>query len=181
MLDEENKKAGQDIDVDKLLKGYAEFILNTWRMGKNAKKDYEENKKRIDDANNKLNDFMEFLDQVDNHPMVDFAETFNLEEYKKNIVDEKKSLEKTLKPLKNLSKKYDRTLKVLSKNGFQIMDYDNKKFNDGMSIKVLDSYQDPNVEDDTIVETVKPAIFYENKMILMGEVIVAVPEENEND
>lgn len=181
MIDEENKRAFQEIDVDKLLKGYAEVIFNTWRMGKNVKEDYNVNKKKIDDVNNRLNDFIDLLDEVDKDPRINFVEDFNLVSYKKNIEDEKKSVEKTLKPLKNLSKKYDRTLKILSKNGFQIMDYDNKKFNEGMAIKVLDSFPDSDVEEDTIVETVKPAIFYENKMILMGEVIVAVPEENEDN
>ena len=177
---EENKNGiGQEIDIDKLLKEYAEVIFNTWRMGKNAKEDYENNKRKIDEANNKLDAFIDLLNQVDRNSRVHFVKGFNLEGYIKTIEDEKKSLEKTLKPLKNLSKKYERTLKILSKNGFQIMDYDGKKVNDGMAIKVLDSYPNPDVDEDTIIETVKPAIYFKNKMILMGEVIVGIPEEND--
>lgn len=180
MVYEENKSENDnEIDVDNLLKGYADVIFNIWRMGKNAKKDYEINEKRMDAVILKLNEFIELLDEVNQIPTISFVEGFSFDSFKKSIEDEKKSTEKSLKPLKDLSKKYDRILKILSKNGFQIMDYDGKKFNDGMIIKVLDTYPDSEVEYDTIIETVKPSIFYKNKMILMGEVIVAVHEENE--
>ena len=83
MIDQENKRAFQEIDVDKLLKGYAEVIFNTWRMGKNVKEDYNANKKKIDDVNNRLNDFIDLLDEVDKDPRINFVEDFNLVSYKK--------------------------------------------------------------------------------------------------
>lgn len=107
-----------------------------------------------------------------------FVDPPDINEYIKLIEYRQKSLEKTLIPLKNLSKKYDRVLKSLRKNGFQIVEFDGKKFNDGMSIKVLGYDSKPGVEEDTIIETVKPTIFFNDKEYLKGEVIVSKGQDD---
>ena len=61
----------------------------------------------------------------------------------------------------------------MQKNGFQIVEFDGKKFNEGMSIKVLGYDSKPGVEEDIIIETVKPTIFFNDKEYLKGEVIVS--------
>ncbi len=185
MIEEEN--IAQNIDTEKLIKGYVDTAFNIWRMGKDAKLNYEDNKKKLDDVNQSLREFAKLIKDVDNlfsqlnkqfGTNLRFVDPPNINEYIKMVEYRQKSLEKTLVPLKNLSKKYDRTLKILRKNGFQIVEFDGKKFNEGMSIKVLGYDSKPGVEEDTIIETVKPTIFFNDKEYLKGEVIVSKGQDD---
>ncbi len=177
----------QDINNEKLIKGYVDTVFNIWRMGKDAKLNYEDNKKKLDDVDHLLNEFAKLIRDVsslfsqlnEQYGMgLRFVDPPDINEYIKLIEYRQKSLEKTLIPLKNLSKKYDRVLKILRKNGFQIVEFDGKKFNDGMSIKVLGYDSKPGVEEDTIIETVKPTIFFNDKEYLKGEVIVSKGQDD---
>ena len=184
----------QNIDPDKLIKGYVDTVFNIWRMGKDARLNYEDNKKRLYNINKILDEHISLILQVDrnfskinrqygrvlqkNGIVLRFADSFDKDDYIQNINYHKKSLEKTLTPLKNLSKKYDRILKILRKNGFQIVEFDGKRFNDGMSIKVLGYDSRPGVEEDIIIETVKPTIFFNDKEYLKGEVIVSKGQDD---
>ena len=188
-MDEEKiETSPQNID-EKLIKGYVDTVFNIWRMGKDAKLNYEETQRRLDDINQILNEHVSFILQVDrvftnvnrrygrvlkkNGIVLKFADSFDFEDYIRKVQFQQKTLEKTLIPLKNLSKKYDRTLRILKKNGFQIVEFDGKKFNDGMSIKVLGYDSRSDIEEDIIIETVKPTIFFNGKEYLKGEVIVS--------
>lgn len=184
----------QNID-EKLIKGYVDTVFNIWRMGKDANLNYEETKKRLDDINEILNEHISLILQVDreftkvnrmhgrvlkrNGIVLRFSDSFDLEGYIRKVQFQQKTLEKTLIPLKNLSKKYDRTLRILKKNGFQIVEFDGKKFNDGMSIKVLGYDSRSDIEEDIIIETVKPTIFFNGKEYLKGEVIVSKKPDDE--
>ena len=194
-MDEEKiETSPQNID-EKLIKGYVDTVFNIWRMGKDANLNYEETKKRLDDINRILNEHVSFILQVDrqftkvnrmhgrvlkrNGIVLRFSDSFDLEGSIRKVQFQQKTLEKTLIPLKNLSKKYDRTLRILKKNGFQIVEFDGKKFNEGMSIKVLGYDSKPGVEEDIIIETVKPTIFFNDKEYLKGEVIVSKKPDDE--
>ncbi|WP_405287658.1 hypothetical protein [Methanobrevibacter sp.] len=194
-MDEEKiETSPQNID-EKLIKGYVDTVFNIWRMGKDANLNYEETKKRLDDINRILNEHVSFILQVDreftkvnrmhgrvlkrNGIVLRFSDSFDLEGYIRKVQFQQKTLEKTLIPLKNLSKKYDRTLRILKKNGFQIVEFDGKKFNDGMSIKVLGYDSRSDIEEDIIIETVKPTIFFNGKEYLKGEVIVSKKPDDE--
>lgn len=194
-MDEEKiETSPQNID-EKLIKGYVDTVFNIWRMGKDANLNYEETKKRLDDIDQILNEHISFILQVDrvftnvnrrygrvlkkNGIVLRFADSFDFEQYIQKVQFQQKTLEKTLIPLKNLSKKYDRTLRILKKNGFQIVEFDGKKFNDGMSIKVLGYDSRSDIEEDIIIETVKPTIFFNGKEYLKGEVIVSKKPDDE--
>lgn len=195
VTEEKTESIKQDDEKKKLIKGYVDTVFNIWRMGKDAKLNYEDTKKRLDTINIILDQHVSFIQQVDmqftkinrkhgrvlkmNGISLKFADSFDAETYIRDVNNQKKSLDKTLTPLKNLSKKYDRTLKILQKNGFQIMEFDGKKFKDGMDIKVLGYDSRLDIEEDIIVETVKPTIFFNDKKYLKGEVIVSKkPDDN---
>lgn len=194
-MDEEKiENSPQNID-EKLIKGYVDAVFNIWRMGKDANLNYEETKKRLDDINRILNDHISFILEVDraftkinrmhgrvlkrNGIVLRFSDSFDLEGHIRKVQFQQKTLEKNLIPLKNLSKKYDRTLRILKKNGFQIVEFDGKKFNEGMSIKVLGYDSRSDIEEDIIIETVKPTIFFNDKEYLKGEVIVSKKPDDE--
>ena len=171
-----------DENCDKLIKGYVNTVFNIWRMGKDARINYEQNRKRLEDINEILDDHITLLEEAEKIFSdvkkqycieINFVESFELDEYTQMVMKRKKTLERTLVPLKNLSKRYERILKVLEKNGFQIMEFDGRKFDDGMSIKVLGYDSREGVEEDTIIETVKPAIFFNDRQYMKAEVIVS--------
>jgi len=187
MEGEKIETSTQNMDT-KLIKGYVDTVFNIWRMGKDAKLNYEDNKKKLDDVNHLLKEFAKLIKDVDSlfsqlnkeYGMgLRFVDPPDINEYIRMIEYRQKALEKTLVPLKNLSKKYDRTLRILQKNGFQIVEFEVKKFNDGMSIKVLGYDSRQGIEEDTIIETVKPTIFFNDKEYLKGEVIVSKKPDDE--
>ena len=178
----------QDIDTEKLIKGYVDTVFNIWRMGKDVKLHYEDNKKKLDNINEIIDNHLTLSLEVDEVFVkinkkfgleLKFVDDFDFEKYKNEVENRKRSLEKTLIPLKNLSKKYDRTLKILQKNGFQIMEFDNREFSDGMSLRVLGYDTRSDIEEDIIIETVKPSIFFNGKEYLKGEVIVSKKPDDE--
>lgn len=171
-----------DENCDKLIKGYVNTVFNIWRMGKDAKTNYNLNRKRLEDISEILDNHITLLEEAEKifsdvnkkyGIKISFVESFELDEYTQMVMKRKKTLERTLVPLKNLSKRYERILKVLEKNGFQIMEFDGRKFDDGMSIKVLGYDSKEGVEEDTIIETVKPAIFFNDRQYMKAEVIVS--------
>ena len=83
VYEENNNENDNEIDVENLLKGYADVIFNIWRMGKNAKKDYEINEKRMYAVILKLNEFIELLDEVNQIPTISFVEGFSFDSFKK--------------------------------------------------------------------------------------------------
>ena len=54
----------QDINNEKLIKGYVDTVFNIWRMGKDAKLNYEDNKKKLDDVDHLLNEFAKLIRDV---------------------------------------------------------------------------------------------------------------------
>ena len=66
---------------------------------------------------------------------------------------------------------------AMTQAGVTIQDPVGKVFDSGMSIKVIAFQPTPGVGRETIIETIKPAIYYKDKMVQMGEVIVGTPEE----
>lgn len=78
------------------------------------------------------------------------------------------------KPYRHLASILD----MFSSVGFTIKDYTGDEIPEAGQyyVKILASQPTPNIKRRTIIETVKPAIFYEDRMLQMGEVIVGIPE-----
>lgn len=173
-------------NCDKLIKGYVNTVFNIWRMGKDARTNYDLNRKRLEDISEILDDHITLLEEAEKifsdvdkkyGIKISFVESFDMDDYRKMVMKRKKTLERTLVPLKNISKKYERILKILEKNGFQILEFNGKKFDDGMSIKVLGYDSREDVEEDTIIETIKPAIFFNDREYMKAEVIVSKADD----
>jgi len=58
----------------------------------------------------------------------------------------------------------------------EIRGYTNEKYVPGMALKVIAFQPTSSVQTETIIETIKPSIFYKHKLIQEGEVIVAKPD-----
>ena len=65
---------------------------------------------------------------------------------------------------------------ALSQAGTEIQDHTDNAFDPGMSIKVIAYQPSPGLTREKIIETIKPTIYYNGRLIQMGEVIVGRPE-----
>ncbi|GAB2488062.1 hypothetical protein GCM10027063_31980 [Promicromonospora xylanilytica] len=63
--------------------------------------------------------------------------------------------------------------------GIEIKSHDGLRFDVGMDLHVLAYQDDPDVVEETVVETIRPSVRRAGRVIQMGEVIVAVPEKTE--
>jgi len=66
-------------------------------------------------------------------------------------------------------------LDLLADAGFEISDHIGKRYDQGMLLDVIAFQPASGIESDTIIETIKPSIYYCGKPIQSGEVIVATP------
>lgn len=64
---------------------------------------------------------------------------------------------------------------ALAEAGLVVQDHDGTAFNAGRALDVLVYEDDPAVTEETITETVRPSVYYQDQQIQRGEVIVARP------
>lgn len=92
---------------------------------------------------------------------------------KKKMIDPKNQ-----QPLKEMSKAYrhlESIMLTLEKEGIEIKDHDGQPFDSGLSIKALAFQPTPGIKEETMVETIKPSVYFMGERIVMGEVIVGTP------
>lgn len=64
----------------------------------------------------------------------------------------------------------------LARAGIEVEGHDGLRFDVGMDLRVLAYQDDPDVTEETVVETIRPSVRRAGRIIQEGEVIVAVPE-----
>ena len=67
-------------------------------------------------------------------------------------------------------------LEAFSQMGVRLNDWLNEPYDAGLPVKVLSFQPTPGLTRDTIVEVVRPAVFWEDRLLQSGEVVVGVPE-----
>jgi len=94
-------------------------------------------------------------------------------------------VQKRLSMMKSPSKEFNHisrdiasTYDALSKKGIEIKDHTGQDYVHGMTLRVVTSEPVKNLIQTQIIETLKPTIFYREKIVQMGEVIIGVPEKN---
>ena len=83
------------------------------------------------------------------------------------------------KPLQRLSRDVERTWDALAQGGIEIKDHTGGDYDGGMALRVITSQPVPGLARQQITETLKPTVYYKDRIIQMGEVVVGVPEETE--
>jgi hypothetical protein len=81
-------------------------------------------------------------------------------------------------PLEEMKRAYrhvNSAIDLLTDAGFEISDHIGKRYDQGMSLDVIAFQPASDIDSDTIIETIKPSIYYRGKPIQSGEVIVATP------
>ena len=87
--------------------------------------------------------------------------------------------EELSKPLQKLSRDVERTRDALTQGGIEIKDHTGGDYDGGMALRVITSQPVSGLARRRIIETLKPTIYYKNRVIQMGEVVVGVPEGTE--
>lgn len=80
-------------------------------------------------------------------------------------------LDEMRRPYRHLESVWD----ALTQAGVEIKDHTDTPFDDGMAIKVISFQPTPGLGRDRIIETIKPTIYFKERHIQMGEVIVGSP------
>jgi hypothetical protein len=83
------------------------------------------------------------------------------------------------KQLQRVSRDVESTWDALTQRGIEIKDHTGRDYDGGMTLRVVTSQPVAGLARQQIIETLKPTIYYRERIIQMGEVIVGVPEETE--
>ncbi len=90
----------------------------------------------------------------------------------------------TDRPLEEMRRAYrhlESVWDVVAEAGIEIQDHTDSPFDAGMSLKVIAYQPTSGIERERVIETIKPTIYFKNRPIQMGEVIVGTPEKEEPD
>ena len=86
------------------------------------------------------------------------------------------NLDTKFRPINSAISKIEGILKAF---GFEIVDYTNQKYNDGMNIDVINTVKS-NIKHPTIKETIEPSIIYNGELLSKAKVIKEINgDENE--
>ena len=64
--------------------------------------------------------------------------------------------------------------------GVRLSDWRDQPFDAGLPVKVLSFQPTADLAQDTIIEVVRPAVFWHDRLLQVGEVIVGIPENPQN-
>lgn len=80
-------------------------------------------------------------------------------------------LEEMRKPFRWLQSTWD----TLNERGLEIQDHTGDRYIPGQSLKAIFEAH-PDLREDTIIDTIRPTVYFEGKIIQMGEVVVGTPD-----
>ncbi|MBF0402801.1 hypothetical protein [Candidatus Magnetominusculus xianensis] len=85
----------------------------------------------------------------------------------------------TDKPYAEMQKAYrhfESVWDTLAQFGIEIQDHTDMPYSGGLSLEVIDFQVVDGINEEKVIETIKPTIYYKSKSIQMGVVIVGKPE-----
>jgi hypothetical protein len=89
---------------------------------------------------------------------------------------EARPMEEVRKPFRWLVSVWD----ALKENGLEIQDHTGDRYLSGQAIKVQAYDPAPELKEETVIDTIKPSIYLNGRMIQIGEVVVGTPDEPES-
>jgi hypothetical protein len=78
--------------------------------------------------------------------------------------------------VRKLTKYTDQIIDKLKSMGFEIKDRVGEQFDYGLPENVVATKPQPGLAHETVVETLMPTIYFHNKTIQRGEIVIATPE-----
>lgn len=85
-------------------------------------------------------------------------------------------LDEMRRPYRHLETVWD----ILTQAGIEVHNHTGERTPQGgaYSLKVLAFQPTPGITHNTVIETIKPSIFYQSQLVQMGEVIIGTPENS---
>jgi hypothetical protein len=83
--------------------------------------------------------------------------------------------------LRRISRDLESAWYALEQAGIEVKDHTGEKYNGGMALRVIAFEPLPNISYEQIIETIKPTIYYKQKLFRMGEVVVAKPVDHDSN
>lgn len=80
--------------------------------------------------------------------------------------------------IKRVSRDIESASDILSQGDIEIRDHTGQIYDGGMGLRVIAYQPMPELSRAKIIETIRPTIYYKNKIIRIGEVIVGTPEND---
>jgi hypothetical protein len=81
--------------------------------------------------------------------------------------------------VKKICRYVDQMVGIINSLGFEIKDRIGEPFNYGLPESVIATKPQPGITQETVIETVLPTIYFKEKPIQRGEIIIASPENQE--
>jgi len=78
--------------------------------------------------------------------------------------------------MRKVHRHVESALESLGNAGVRVEDWQGKPFDVGLPLKVLSYQPELGLTQDTVIETIRPAILWKGRMLQMGEVIVGTPD-----
>jgi hypothetical protein len=84
--------------------------------------------------------------------------------------------EDSVGPLRQVGRHVQAAWDSLERLGVKVLDHDGEPFHAGLSLDVLATQPHPGISRETVIETVKPTIYLNDRFVQKGQVIVGIPE-----
>jgi len=78
--------------------------------------------------------------------------------------------------IRRISRDLESTWDALRQGGFEIKDHTGERYDGGMALRVIAFQPTPGLLEEQVIETLRPTIYHNDRMVQMGQVIVGVPE-----
>ncbi|MFE1027027.1 hypothetical protein ACFW5I_21070 [Streptomyces sp. NPDC058818] len=77
--------------------------------------------------------------------------------------------------LRQVRRQVHASRQALADDGLEIQEHDGKPFDSGQSLEVLVFQDEPELDREVVLETVRPSVYFRGERIRMGQVIVGRP------
>ena len=78
--------------------------------------------------------------------------------------------------IRRISRDLESAGDALRQGNIEIKDHTGEEYDGGMALRVIAFQATPGLSREQVIETIKPTIYFRDKIIQMGQVIVGVPE-----
>ena len=77
--------------------------------------------------------------------------------------------------MKRVYRHVESALETLAELGIALKDHTGNAFDYGLPLKVVTTQETPGITRDTVIETLRPTVYWQKQIIQMGEVVVGIP------
>ena len=77
--------------------------------------------------------------------------------------------------MKRVYRHVESALETMAELGIELKDHTGNAFDYGLPLKVVTTQETPGITRETVIETLRPTVYWQKQIIQMGEVVVGTP------